>query len=151
MDWYIIPKEDDLMHYGVKGMKWRYKKGPTVKGATQYRKKTGADYGAEVGYDSASNRLRNTFSSLKASPKQNVKNEKGVVSPKRKKEITEVYRSFLKKVATAYRGGNIKVARSLADAANRYYNKLSRSEKKYADTVAKTYGGKNAKFFRIKS
>jgi hypothetical protein len=25
-NWYITPKEDDLMHYGVKGMKWRFKK-----------------------------------------------------------------------------------------------------------------------------
>lgn len=31
MNWHITPKEDDLMHYGVKGMKWRYRKGPTTK------------------------------------------------------------------------------------------------------------------------
>ena len=66
-NWYITPKENDLMHYGVKGMKWRYKKGPTVKGATQYRRKTGADYGAEAGYEAA--RLRNKFSPIKANQK----------------------------------------------------------------------------------
>lgn len=24
--WYLIPKDDDIMHYGVKGMKWRHRK-----------------------------------------------------------------------------------------------------------------------------
>ena len=28
--WYLIPKDDDLMHYGVKGMKWRNRKGPSA-------------------------------------------------------------------------------------------------------------------------
>lgn len=38
MDWYIIPKEeDDLMHYGIKGMKWHNRKAlsnPLVIGAS---------------------------------------------------------------------------------------------------------------------
>lgn len=25
-EWYIIPSDNDLMHYGTKGMKWRHKK-----------------------------------------------------------------------------------------------------------------------------
>ena len=42
MEWYIIPKEeDDLMHYGIKGMKWHNRKtlsNPLAVGASVARK-----------------------------------------------------------------------------------------------------------------
>lgn len=26
-NWYVTPNDNDLMHYGIKGMKWRFKRG----------------------------------------------------------------------------------------------------------------------------
>lgn len=41
MNWYIKPKEDDLIHYGVRGMKWHNRKtlgNPLAVGASAARK-----------------------------------------------------------------------------------------------------------------
>lgn len=49
--WYIIPKDDDLMHYGVKGMKWRNKKGSMYKAES----KTGSGSSSKKGSVSRDN------------------------------------------------------------------------------------------------
>jgi len=151
MDWYITPKEDDLMHYGVKGMKWRYKKGPTVKGATQYRRKTGADYGAEVGYEAAG--LRNKFSPIKANQKaktaksgakegNGVVLNKGTVSPAKKKEIERVYRSYAKKYYDAMRTGKDGTAEAYKTLMRKYVNRLNNAEKKQLMLIVNRIGAK---------
>lgn len=149
-EWYIIPKEDDLMHYGVKGMKWRYRKGPTVKGATQYRKKTAADYGAEVGYDASPVKkgIPSKFSNKKDSK---TTNEKSKVSPIKKKEITRVYKNYLSKAVAAYKAGKVNTAQAWIDLSNKYFRRLSPAEQKYARTISDTYSGKGAKFFKLQS
>lgn len=44
-NWMVTYKEDDMLHYGVKGMKWRFKKGPTQ--STQLGMAGGAKRGAQ--------------------------------------------------------------------------------------------------------
>lgn len=121
-EWYIVPKEDDLMHYGVKGMKWHNRKGPTVKAKTA---KSGAKYQGN-----------------------GVVLNKGTVSSAKKKEMERVYRSYARKFDEAIRAGKKGTADAYADLMNKYYYRLNNAERKQLLAIANKIG---AKTFRWKS
>ena len=119
-EWYIIPKEDDLMHYGVKGMKWRNRKGPTVKAKTA---KSGAK-------DSEA---------IKAEDHGIILN-KGTVSSAKKKEMERVYKSYVRNVLKAERAGKKNTAVAHNDLIKKYYNRLNNTEKKQFLLIVKRIG-----------
>jgi len=129
MNWYATPKSEDILHYGIKGMKWRNKKGPQVKSVPHVRKKTAADLGAEVGADFKAQKLIKGQNKGEADAKKSV-------SPSRKRQIAaEVRRFFIRYENTKDK----KYKELLKNKMNGYLDKLSKAEVAYARSVAGHY------------
>ena len=125
--WYLIPKDDDLMHYGVKGMKWRNKKGsmyqPSQK--TNASSTSSSKSGRVSKNDNSINNLKGQLARLLRTGKITDKQINNTARDWYK--LSKAERSIL---LNSFRSNNPKLYRKLITAIAKYNNKKTSSSSK---------------------
>ena len=131
-NWYITPSNSDLMHYGIKGMKWRNKKGPQVKAIPYYKKKNAADLGAEVGTDFKTQKI------IKGQTNKNNQKDpetaKQILPINKRAKLERVWKQYAKALINAKTHEQKKAIDNKFEA---YYKRLSKNEQTYINMLSK--------------
>ena len=101
-EWYIIPKENDLMHYGVLGMRWKNKKPnkydiarERLKNKSQLKNRTGSSAPRETTKSKEQNKTRSFGNAAAIGASKGVTNVKNSKAPLKFKPAYSTVKSML--------------------------------------------------------